>query len=254
MSSLVFPFHDPNKIETKFLKRALPILKDNFDKAFIGVSPKTVASNPEALSFLQQDSFFIVNLSTNNSTIGDHFVSVYTNTVKHSKPDQILHLCTLDRLVFALLTEHKDSFLKDTSREDTPTLYLRSPKAWATHPKNYYAAESMVTEVGRILFGKVLDFTWCHLTLTSQQLKQVLPSLTAHDLVIISQLVLSLKDKLVTKEVDWLSWEDPFIFNKDPRQFKTERENDPKELEKRMNYVLPEINYLFETHRSLNSK
>lgn len=107
----------------------------------------------------------------------------------------------------------------------------------------------MVTEMGRILFGKELDFAWCHLALSAQQLSKALPSLVAHDLVIFSQLIFSLKEIIHTKKVDWLSWEDPFIFDKDPKQYKIERETDPKELEKRMGYVLPEIEYLFEEYR-----
>ena len=63
----------------------------------------------------------------------------------------------------------------------------------------------------------------------------------------------SLKEIIKTKSVDWLSWEDPFIFGKDPYKYKLERENDPAELEKRMGYVLPEIKYLFEEYRKLKS-
>ncbi len=252
MSSLVFPFHDPNNIEIKFLKQALSELKNNFDNAFISITPPTVTSNPKAVRFLQQDNFFVVNLNSKDSFIGDHFKNAYLNAVKNSNPDQILHLCTSDRLAYILLTDHKKAFLADTLRinkNDTPLLFLRSQKAWTTYPQNYYAAESMVTEMGKILFGKELDFTWCHLALSTQQLNRILPSLVARDLVITSQLILSLKEIIHTKKVDWLSWEDPFIFGKDPKQYKIKKEADPKELEKRMGYVLPEIKYLFEEYR-----
>ncbi len=252
MTSLVFPFHDPNNIETKFLKQILPILKENFDNAFVSVTPKTVVANPESVAFLQQDNFFIVNINPEGSLIGDHFVAGYKNAIEHSKPDKILHLCYSDRIAFALLN-YKETFLDDLSNLDTPTLFLRSEKAWSTHPKNYHAAESMVTEAGRILFDKVLDFTWCHLSLTAEQLSNALPGLTARDIVITSQLVFSLKEIIKTIDADWLSWEDPFIFGKDPQQYKLERENDPAELEKRMGYVLPGIKYLFEKYRKLKS-
>lgn len=252
MASLVFPFHDPNNIETKFLKQILPVLKENFDNAFVSVTPKTVNNNLESVAFLQQDNFFVVNINSEGSLIGDHFVAGYKNAVEHSKSDQILHLCNSDRIAFALLN-YKDSFLNDLNNVNTPTLFLRSEKAWSTHPKNYHAAESMVTEAGRILFDKILDFTWCHLSLTVGQLSNVLPSLTARDLVITSQLVFSLKEIIRLKSVDWLSWEDPFIFGKDPQKYKLERENDPTELDKRMGYVLPEIKYLFEEYSKLKS-
>lgn len=91
------------------------------------------------------------------------------------------------------------------------------------------------------------------MTLTTKQLADALPSLTDRDMVIVSQLVLSIKNLLITKEVDWLSWEDPFIFGKDPEQYKMERENSSEELEKRMSYVLPQIKYLFEECRILNN-
>jgi hypothetical protein len=252
MTSLVIPFHDPNNVETKFLKQILPILKENFDNAFVSITPKTVAMNAEAVSFLKEDSFFVVNENAPDSLIGDHFVAGYKNAVEHSKPDQILHLCTSDRLAFALLN-YKDSFLSDMNQGSTPTLFMRSETAWATHPTNYRAAESMVTEVGKVLFDKTLDFTWCHLTLTASQLSNILPSITARDLVIIAQIVFLLKDVIKTKSVDWLSWEDPFIFGKDSNQYKAERESDPAELEKRMFYVLPEIKYLFEEYGKLKS-
>ena len=250
MSAIFFPFHDPNNIEAKFLKQILPLLKENFDNAFVSITPKTIVSNPEAIAFLQQDSFFVVNTNSDNSLIGDHFVAGYTNVVNHSRPDQILHLSSSDRMAFALLN-YKEALLNDlknVASENSPTLFLRSSKAWSTHPTNYYAAESMVTEAGKILFSKTLDFTYCHFSLTAEQLKQALPYLTAHDLVVTSQLIFYFKDQIKTKEVDWLAWEDPFIFGKDPRQYKLERENTPAELEKRMNYVLPEIKYLFEEY------
>lgn len=252
MSSLVFPLHDPNNIETRFLKLILPILKENFDNAFVSITPKTVIKNPLSLKFLREDGFFVVNENSQDSQIGDHFVSGYKNAVQYSKPDQILHLCNSDRTVFALLN-FKDTFLNDLHNVNSPTLFIRSEQAWSTHPRNYRAAESMVTEVGRILFNKVLDFTWCHLSLTAGQLNSALPSLTARDLVITSQLVLSLIDIIETKSVDWLSWEDPFIFDKDPLVFKMERENDSAELEKRMGYVIPEIKYLFAQFYKLKS-
>lgn len=130
------------------------------------------------------------------------------------------------------------------------TLFMRSAKAWETHSQNYYAAESMVTEVGRILFNKTLDFTWCHLTLTAQQLKDSLPFLTAHDLVITAQIILSYKDIIHTKVVDWLAWEDPFILNKKSEEYKKEKEQDIEETKKRLNYVLPIIELLFKEYKN----
>jgi len=252
MSSLVFPFHDPKNIETKFLKQILPLLKENFENAFVSVTPKTLCMNPGAVDFLKGDDFFVVNENAVDSMIGDHLLAAYKSAVNHSSPNQILHLGYIDRVAFALLN-YKDVFLKDLRNVKTPTIFTRSTKAWATHPRNYYAAESAVSEVGRILFENTFDFGWCYLVLTAKQLSGALSNLTARDLVILSQLVLFLKDKLISREVDWLSWEDPFIFGKNSEEYKLERENSPEELEKRMNYVLPQIKYLFEEYRKINS-
>ena len=252
MSSLVFSFHDPNNIETKFLRQAFPVLKANFDHAFISVTPKTIAQNPDSLAFLQQDSFFVVNLNPDDSIVGDHVVAGYRNAVKNSSPDQVLHLCDSDRIFFAL-ANYQEAFLNDLKTAKTPTVFIRSEKAWSTHPTNYYAAESMISTVGQILFNQNLDFAWCHLTLTAAQLGAALPNLTASDFVILAQLMMFLRGQIITKSVDWLSWEDPFIFSKDPLQYQKERETNPAELEKRMSYVLPDIQYLFEEYRKLRS-
>ncbi|EKD99625.1 MAG: hypothetical protein ACD_22C00221G0008 [uncultured bacterium] len=252
MSSLVFPFHDPNNIETKFLKQLLPTLKEEFDSAFVSITPETLARNPEAVDFLIENSFFVVNENPEGSLVGDHFVSCYKNSIENSKSDQLLHLCTSDRTIFALFN-YKDNYLSDINSVNSPYLFMRSEKAWSTHPANYYAAESMLTEAGKILFGKTLDFAWCHLTLTVDRLNKVLPNLTARNFCVFFQLVFSLRDEINTGDVDWLSWEDPFILDKDPQKYKLERETDPAELEKRMSYVLPGIKYLFEEYRKLQS-
>lgn len=251
LPSLVFPFHDPNNIELKFLKQAFGEMKANFKTAFVSITPKTVDANPEAVEFLNKESFFVTNLNPPDSFAGDHFVNAFKNALEHSKPEEILHLCTSDRLAFALLTSYKQSFLEEISKldfRDAPRLYARSAQAWASHPRNYQAAEAMVTKVGEILFNVTLDFTWCHLALTAEKLANVLVKLNAHDFVVFAQLVFNVKDELQMKEVDWLAWEDPYIFEKSAEALKTERENDPKEIEKRMNYVLPEIKYLFEEY------
>ena len=107
--------------------------------------------------------------------------------------------------------------------------------------------ESMVTELGRILFGGALDYCWCHLAVSCADLRKILPQVKSHDFVILAEIVLLLKNKITTKEVDWLSWEDPFILGKDPDSYKKERENDPLEIKKRMEYVIPQINYLLRT-------
>ncbi|HOU12381.1 MAG TPA: hypothetical protein PKZ84_04635 [Anaerolineae bacterium] len=51
-------------------------------------------------------------------------------------------------------------------------------------------------------------------------------------------MTLLLRDKLVSKEVDWLAWEDPFLFGRGAAQFKLERENSLLEAQKRLAYII----------------
>lgn len=246
MPSLVFTFHDTDGSQTKLLLKILPILKQNFKNSYVSITPKT-RPHQEIVNVLESDPFFVLNFNEDDTSIGDHFVSGYRNAAEKSLPDEILHLCTSDRLSFALLSSFSSRFLKDTislNPFQVPLLFQRSKLAWKTHPRNYYATESMVTELGRVLFGRELDYAWCHLAVCSADLRKILPRVKAHDFVILAEIVLLLKNKITTKDVDWLSWEDPFILGKDPESYKKERENNPLETKKRMEYALPQINYL----------
>jgi hypothetical protein len=53
------------------------------------------------------------------------------------------------------------------------------------------------------------------------------------------------KDSAQTKDVDWLAWEDPFIYARDPQQMKTEREQSGQEIRKRLAYVIPMLQLLY---------
>lgn len=251
-SSLVSTLHDINGSQTSLLLQVLPILKENYRQAFISITP-TTESNKEAIKALTDEPFFILNFNEAGSIVKDHYISGYKNAVQHSESSQILHLCDLDRLAYALLGGHRKDFLEDTtniSTIDTPLLYLRSEVAWKIYPQNYYAIESMVTELARILFGSTLDYTWCHLAITASNLQDKLPEIQDQSLVYPhTELTFLLRDTLKTKVVDWLSWEDPFNLGKNSEQLKKQRENDPLEFEKRMGYILPEINYLLRKFR-----
>lgn len=75
MDVLVFPFHDPKNIETNYLKKIVPVLKANFQNAFVSITPKTNDLNQEAVSWLKNDRFFILNFNASASQIGDHYLT-----------------------------------------------------------------------------------------------------------------------------------------------------------------------------------
>jgi hypothetical protein len=247
LSSLVFPLHDPHGTHSALLAQILPILKQHFAQAFVVVTTPT----RDQVAALQADPFFRIVFSPDQSPIGDHFFQVFQMALDQVADDHILHLCTPDRLAFALLTEYQAAFLADMQvrAEDLPILFARSKAAWLTHPQNYWAAETLGTQAGEMLFGKTLDFFWCHITLTARQLRQIMPDIYAPDLVIFTKVVLALRDRITMHAVDWLAWEDPLVLGRDAAELKYEREHDPNENAKRLGYVLPSIEVLFEAAR-----
>jgi hypothetical protein len=60
----------------------------------------------------------------------------------------------------------------------------------------------------------------------------------------VAELVLMLKDKVQTKDVDWLAWEDPFIYSRNPQELKKEKEESKEEIRKRLSYVIPMLQLL----------
>ena len=244
--ALVVPYHDPSGVMFRILTAKTPELKQHVERLYLSV--QTDEWQAPHIRFLQADDFFTLIPVESSLPVGDHFASLYQQAAALAAPEQVLHLCFLDRLTFALGTDYCDSFLADIgslSPEATPLIYHRSPKAWATHPDNYLALESFVTRIGETLFGKSLDYAWCHLALRAGLLGEIIPHVQNHDISMVAEIVLLIQDHNIhTREVDWLSWEDPFLFSRDPIELKREREANPQEVQKRLSYVLPMVEAL----------
>lgn len=248
---IAFSIHDPNGLLFPHLWKITPVLKENFSKSFVGITPVTLQNQKSEVEMLTKDPFFNITYSKEGSLPGDHFVSVYQSVVKTCPPNTVVHLGVQDRLSYILETEFKKQALKDfleATLASHPTLFQRTPKAWSTYPKNYFAAESMVRQAGKILFNKNLDFFWCHLVLRASDLQEILPKIESHDFTVFPEIVFYLKEKIKTKDVDWLSWEDPFIFHKNHHQLKLVREQSREETDKRLQYVIPVIKMLFDKY------
>jgi hypothetical protein len=179
--------------------------------------------------------------------IGEHFAYLYRRAAETAHPQQIMHLCYLDRLAFALEGEYRDVFLQDVDSltvSDVPLIFQRSPRAWETHPRNYHELEGIVTTVGRNLFGKELDYAWCHIAVRAGELREIMPLVKNPDLSMVAEMIFYLQDMIHTRAVDWLAWEDPFIFGRAAAELRHEREDSLQETQKRLNYVLPMIDTL----------
>ena len=244
--ALAFPFNDPDGTMFHHLQVILPDLKNHFERAYI-CPPLSTLNHTRHVEQLQADAFFTIFPAPRQMPIGEHFAYLYRRAAEAAPPDQIIHLCFLDRLTFALESEHRDSFLSDIdslSVRDVPVIFQRSPAAWATHPQNYRELEGIVTTVGRNLFGRELDYAWCHVAVRAGELREIMPLVENSDLSMVAEMIFHMQAHIQTREVDWLAWEDPFLYGRDPNELKRERENSLVETDKRLSYVLPMIETL----------
>ena len=244
--SLAFPFNDPDGTMFHHLQVILPDLKEHFERAYI-CPPLSTLQHIEHMQQLQADDFFKIIPIDRDRQIGEHFHYLYQHAAEAAPPGQIIHLCYLDRIAFALEGGYRHAFLADIdtlSAADVPVIFQRSEFAWATHPRNYCQLEGIVTTVGKNLFGSELDYAWCHIALPAKKLREIMPKVKNPDLSMVAEMIFYLQDEIHTRDVDWLAWEDPFIFAQEPDKLKSEREHSLEETNKRLRYVLPMIETL----------
>jgi len=228
------------------LQAILPDLKQHFDHAYI-CPPLSTRELVQQTEWIHADDFFTVFPLDKHLRVGEHFAYLYQLAADAAHPDQAIHLCYVDRLSFALEGRYRESFLADVdslSTADLPLIFHRSQLAWEMHPQNYRDIEGLVTTAGRHLFGKDLDYAWCHLVAMAGQLRKVIPLVKNPDISMVAEMVFYMQENIHTKDVDWLAWEDPFILGRDAAELKHERQNSVEESQKRLAYALPMIEFL----------
>jgi hypothetical protein len=241
---IVTPLHDPEGVVFPHLFAVEPQLKAVFGQVMVGITPSTCAAQSEAVARLTAGSFYRVTFREPGMGVGEQLHALYTHAATVYDADQVLHLCFMDRVVFALQNGYRQAFLADVQSVDassTPLMFHRSTPAWRTHPQNYYDIERMATQAGELLFGKTLDFAWCHLVIRAGLLQEIMPGVKNTDISMLAEMTLLLRDQLVSKDVDWLAWEDPFLFRCDAAQLKIKREHSPQETRKRLAYIAPTL-------------
>jgi hypothetical protein len=247
--AIVMPGNDPRGLLWPQLAAVAPLLAELFEQAFVSVPPATARDQQALLRQLQAGGFFRFYSHPRELPPGEDFRRLYGFAAADSEPDQVLHLTFPDRVVYALQSEHRAAFMADVRGigvADTPLEFQRSAAAWATHPRDYRLLEQALTRAGEELFGRTLDYAWCHLALRADRLAALLPELHRPDLSLVAELAVLLRDELATREVDWLAWEDPFIYGCDPEQLRAERDQSADETRKRLGYVLPMLEVLIE--------
>jgi hypothetical protein len=244
--SVAFPFNDPNGTLFPHLQVILPDLKAHFERAYISPPPSTQRHSSN-LRQLQADDFFTVYLVDRELQIGEDFAFLYQRAADAAAAGQIIHLCYLDRMAFALEGVHRGTFLKDIdslTAADVPMIFQRSDFAWCTHPQNYRTLEGIVSVAGNNLFGRELDYAWCHIAVPAQKLREIMPLVKNPDLSMVAEMIFYMRNEIHTCDVDWLAWEDPFILSRAAAELKHERENSLEETNKRLRYILPMIETL----------
>ena len=244
--AIAFPYADPDGTLFPHLQAILPDLKAHFERAYL-CPPLSTIRHIAHIQQLEADEFFTIFPIDRDMQLGEHFHYLYHRAAKVAYPEQILHLCYLDRIAFALEGEYHDAFLSDIdslSDADTPMIFQRSQLAWETHPQNYRQLEGIVTNVGKNLFGVELDYAWCHIAVRAAQLCEILPLVKNDDLSMVAEMIFYMQDDIQTRDVDWLTWEDPFLFSRPADELKQEREKSLEETNKRLRYVLPMVETL----------
>ena len=252
--ALAFPFNDPDGTMFHHLQAILRDLKQHFERAYL-CPPLSTWNHVDHIQRLQSDDFFTLFPPEREMQMGEHFAYLYQRAAEEAPPEQIIHLCYLDRMAFALEGEYRDAFLRDIdalSLDDVPLIFQRSQHAWETHPQNYRELEGFVTTVGRNLFDKDLDYAWCHIAVRAEGLREIMPRVKNPDLSMVAEMIFYLQKDIKTCDVDWLAWEDPFVLSRDPVELKQERENSLAETNKRLRYVMPMIETL--TRLSTNGR
>ncbi|MBN1430367.1 MAG: hypothetical protein JXB07_18500 [Anaerolineae bacterium] len=241
--AIVFPLNDPEGVMFPNLVDVLPVFKQIFARAYVSIAHGTGKSYPDRLRTMAADDFFMLFQSPPDCMVGDYFRDLYRQTALIAPPTQVLHLCFIDRVVFALQSRHKRQFIEDVKAVDgnTPVIFSRSSPAWDSHPVNYRDIELFVTRVGELMLGKTLDFAWCHLAIQAARLSRIIDQTHNHDLSMVTEIVLAISETATMQAVDWLEWEDPFHMHRDAQDLKREREASIEETEKRLAYAIPMI-------------
>jgi hypothetical protein len=246
---VAMPLHDPKGILLPLLVEVTPQLKQLYERVFVALTPLVQQQQPGRIQALQADPFFRLVLPVEQQPVGVQLRELFSLAAAESREDDLLHLCFPDRVVFALLSDFREAFMADVrslAAGDVPLIFQRSKKAWASHPANYAEIEGLVTRVGELLLGRSLDFAWCYLVTRAGRLAKVLPGCRGVDFSVEAEIILPMLAELSTRDVDWLAWEDPFLYKADPAALKAAREADPQEVVSRLGYAVSMLKLLAE--------
>ena len=247
-SAVILPLHDTTGRLFELLWQYLPELKVMHSRAFVSLSPDTKKIQAKNIQKLQADPFFMKVNNIPGTFCGDHFLAGYALAVNHVSPHTMLHSCDLDKIAHTFSSPHHNTYIADVqwaNRQQAPVLFQRTEAAWQTFPEHYRIIEHYAIDTGKLLFNKYYDFACSHFAMPAKTLQNVIPGIKGHDFDILLEIILAVREQLITKDVDWLEWEDPFVLQVDAEILRKQRDNDPQEYKKRLTYIIPFLEILY---------
>jgi hypothetical protein len=240
---LAFPYHDPTGKCNVTFRRQLTTLRSFFQNICIGATPGTLRQNAGFCDELDGQGCLIFRNGP-DATIGDHSRTALQLAVEQSQGRQSIFFGFLDRLLFALETEHRASFLHNVGcyQGEECMVFERSPSAWRTHPANYAEIERMLSRMGELLYGSYMEMSPCAFVLGPETAELLLRTSVNDSWAVWAEwLLLAAKSQIpiTVKRVDWLSWEDPYWEQADAKTLRRAQESNRQEVAKRIQLNAP---------------
>lgn len=245
---LTLPYFDPNGKFNDSFRRQLPTLKSTFEAVCLSVVPPTAEKNSDFARYLESQGCLLAH-NASETKHGTHSREALRLALAQNQ--QSIFFGFLDRILFALETGWRDSFLKDLElfREKEFVLFERSQVAWDTHPANFREIEQMVSRMFEFLHGVFIELMPCAFVFSRRTAQVILDQSISESTEVWGEwILLAMQNKIpiVRQSVDWLAWKDPHWEPIAPPALKRIRETSQPETVKRIKMNMPSMLMLTE--------
>ncbi len=240
---LTFLYYDPGGKYNRVFQRQLATMKSAFEKICVSIAPPTSQDNADFVRYLEEQSCVVFD-NAPGTPIGEHSHNALRLAVEQAGAQEPIFFGFLDRILFALETDWRTSFLQDIENHRTAncTIFERSQLAWNTHPSNYREIEQMVSRTFELIHGEFVELNPCAFIMSHAAANTISGQSTTRSFAVWGEWVLlAIKNDLpiTRKKVDWLSWEHPYWNQVEPELLKREWETNPAETIKRIETNTP---------------
>ncbi len=247
---VTFPYYDPTAKYNESLRRQLPVLKSAFNSICLSIVPPTTKENGHFVRYLQEQGCLTFQ-NAPGTQHGAHSREALRLAVNRARVDESIYFGFADRILFALETNFRESFLRDLGsfQSQAYVLFERSEAAWETHPANFREIEEMVSRMFEFMHGQSIDLMPCGFVFSRATAELILSQSTSASTEVWGEWVLlALKNKIpITREkVDWLAWKDPYWEGIEPDKLKRSRDASQQETIKRIRMNVPAMLMLTE--------